>query len=1079
MFCSKYRTLLPLLIVLLVVVLPRTSYAASMPPLLQQMMNEKNPGAARKAYQQLRWSKDPAVVDVLLAGLQQHDPNMREFCSMLLCWRKDPHAVSSLCQLLRQRDLPGRVELLESLHAFSDPRLIDPLLELLKDHDARVRAAALTALAPYNDPRITEAVLGLVNDKELAGNNAIATVLISLDDPRAISPLISIMMSKRGIDYAIRKRLVKYGSQAVEPLLAVLTAPGIANNKRVEILYILGGINDPRIVPALTPYLQEQDDKLRVATLRALSTCGGAGLDAVLALLHGADAPVRCEVVNCLWRTKDPRALDVLLTSMRDTDAGVRRTALDVLRQKRPDDPRVTDAYFAALDDTEATIRTAALDGVTRSGDPRTFTAVLPLLEDPDIGMCEKAAEYLGGTRDPRIIEPLLAAARRPRCPDAVLTAMVMQREPRVVPLLIRKLHPPDDEYFIPNYTISSAADALAYLGDPAFEPLVEALHNPEADIRAGAAFALGECGDPRALAPLHAALRDKAPVVRRWAVLALHLFQDECAVPWLIESLRDNDVTVRKASITALKSFHDPRMIAPLLRLAGDGKSGVQTDAITALHGSTDPRVVAFMLKTMHSRDDHLRIAATLTMATDPRARQSLQALLAAKDPFIRESALEALCELGDPQAISRLAVYLCSKEMKLKEEAYAALLSFHDPRALREIITAGSNGDFHISRDDTDTLVAKVTPQMVPLLQEKIHETFEEDVQQVMITMLGGAGAAGVAPLLDYLQDGDSDVRNAAVSGLGYTHAPGAVKPLLALLQEKDDSLAGAAIKALMELRDPRAVEPLLAIIQAGDHNRLSIYAIEAMEVFKDRRAVEPLLAILTAPDEDPAKNAAIYALGEIGDPRAAPVLLELLAQLPNNSNSLVEALGNIGDQHAADLLLALLQREIGHLDGTPDYALPVKQSPTANQTTSISSTTLIEALGKLRDPRAVPMLVAALQRFDQDTVEKAATALGRIGDPAAADALLAQLRRGPVSTEGADELHITIATALGQLKDDHVRTLLRTAVTDDNWRVREGVARAMGEMAEPWAVAPLRRLLHDPNPHVCAAAAEALKR
>ncbi|MER3501614.1 MAG: PBS lyase [Candidatus Fervidibacterota bacterium] len=96
------------------------------------------------------------------------------------------------------------------------------------------------------------------------------------------------------------------------------------------------------------------------------------------------------------------------------------------------------------------------------------------------------------------------------------------------------------------------AIEALVKIGEPAVEPLIEALRDRDWEVRWAAAYALGKIGKP-AVEPLIEALRDRDGKVRRAAADALGAIGDARAVEPLIEALRDRDWEVREAAVNAL----------------------------------------------------------------------------------------------------------------------------------------------------------------------------------------------------------------------------------------------------------------------------------------------------------------------------------------------------------------------------------------------------------------------------------------------------------------------------------------------------------------------------------------------
>ena len=125
------------------------------------------------------------------------------------------------------------------------------------------------------------------------------------------------------------------------------------------------------------------------------------------------------------------------------------------------------------------------------------------------------------------------------------------------------------------------------------------------------------------------------------------------------------------------------------------------------------------------------------------------------------------------------------------------------------------------------------------------------------------------------------------------------------------------------------------------------------------------------------DPAlRKAAVSALGELRDTNSVPALAALLG---------APASGPAGSPEASGLRLAAIE-SLGHIGG--DAALAALR--TALQAVSLDDRrAAIRALGSLRDPVAVPDLIAGWQ--SADTRAEALTALARFSDLRALDAYL----------------------------------------------------------------------------------------
>jgi HEAT repeat protein len=132
-------------------------------------------------------------------------------------------------------------------------------------------------------------------------------------------------------------------------------------------------------------------------------------------------------------------------------------------------------------------------------------------------------------------------------------------------------------------------------------------------------------------------------------------------------------------------------------------------------------------------------------------------------------------------------------------------------------------------------------------------------------------------------------------------------------------------------------------------------------------------------------------------------------------------------------------------------------------------------VEALGVIRDPRAVDPLVAALRdKKGRDDRRVVVQALGQIGDARATEPLLAALSVG-------DSVSNEIVQALGQIKDaraiEPLARELRNPYNPRPWRT--AAAQTLAQIGDPRAIAPLFAVLQDRDPQVRGAAADALRK
>ncbi|MHC4579379.1 MAG: HEAT repeat domain-containing protein [Planctomycetota bacterium] len=345
-----------------------------------------------------------------------------------------------------------------------------------------------------------------------------------------------------------------------------------------------------------------------------------------------------------------------------------------------------------------------------------------------------------------------------------------------------------------------------------------------------------------------------------------------------------------------------------------------------------------------------------------------------------------------------------------------------------------------------------------------------------------------------------------------------------LVARLQDKNPAARKKAVRELGKLREARAVEPLVAALRDADRG-VRRYAADALGDLKDRRAVEALVATLNDPAGRVRARAA-EALGKIGDRRAVPPLIEKLKDEDGSVRSAAAmALAWLRDPGARDALHAATQDPSAPVRGSAAIALAwlgdltplleALQDPAERVRTRAAG-----ALGRLKNRRAVPALVAALRDRAAAVRRGAGHALVRLRwKPATAEQQAVHLvalqeweEAGALGQAAVEPLFRVLAdeeTRAGAMKalarldwrstatdaqkaaylvaerrwDDAVEVgpaaveALAAALDNKFWNVRQDAARALGRLGDQRAVAPLVKLLSDEYKRARRAAAEAL--
>jgi HEAT repeat protein len=119
--------------------------------------------------------------------------------------------------------------------------------------------------------------------------------------------------------------------------------------------------------------------------------------------------------------------------------------------------------------------------------------------------------------------------------------------------------------------------------------------------------------------------------------------------------------------------------------------------------------------------------------------------------------------------------------------------------------------------------------------------------------------------------------------------------------------------------------------------------------------------------------------------------------------------------------------------------------------------------QALGKISDPRVVPLLTRALKSPDAAVCVAAVDALSKVGSPKSVEAIMAMLRHGNGHVRAA------ALDALGTLRLPEAVDSIARLLKDPLWDVRRAAADVLGRCHEPRVLDPLLAQMSDEDPDV----------
>jgi HEAT repeat protein len=317
---------------------------------------------------------------------------------------------------------------------------------------------------------------------------------------------------------------------------------------------------------------------------------------------------------------------------------------------------------------------------------------------------------------------------------------------------------------------------------------------------------------------------------------------------------------------------------------------------------------------------------------------------------------------------------------------------------------------------------------------------------------------------------------------------------------------SVAGSA--------DPRVTDMLLKhMTDIQFRNR----AADLAKYLKDPNALSRFLELAKSEGDDSTRGAALQACANIGGAGVFEAAQEILRSAKPGgilASSAALALGTLGTVDAARSLVDMLRGAVG----TPHAALYVEALSHVRTPEAIADLgrmandegvdarireQLIAALGRTRDPSAVPDIARAAREGATEEIRAAAyNALGMVGDPAAVVELMnvlygedngkkaaaafalqnvrnkasAPLLNTALDKPLAPEMRAYIVTALGKAGDRQSTEILGKilAATGETDALRATAARSMGELGDHAAAGPLLDALESSAPSPVRSAA-----
>ncbi|MGH0034343.1 MAG: HEAT repeat domain-containing protein [Myxococcota bacterium] len=498
-------------------------------------------------------------------------------------------------------------------------------------------------------------------------------------------------------------------------------------------------------------------------------------------------------------------------------------------------------------------------------------------------------------------------------------------------------------------------------------------------------------------------------------------------------------------------------------------------------------------------------------------REREDILRDLQSPDDEVRRLAVERVGALPSEEALPRLVECLGDLDWRVRKSAVERLVAAPDSgMVLDALIEALADGENPGRRNSAvEALVDIGEPAVVALVDTL--DSPDVDVRKFAVDALAGVGSrSALEALLGTLSDPDPNVRAAAADALGMIGGDESARSLKALAVdgEQDHLVRFSALGALARL-DVAVTAAELA--PALDQSGLRAAAFGVLGRMDDPEAVERLrkgVVCGSRSTREAAMQAMLRILSVVDGERGEQILAELRESArsePSLVPDLVERL------ESADLSVRLVHVQFMGLLECQACAVPILRAGRDEAVREVAHQTLwalgelaeaaldeewggldvelrcdaCAVLGQLSGERGHRRLLAALEEEDAELRGTAARALGRRGRKEAVLPLVHRLEQAARSDdfEAEDEVEAVIDGLVRLAGDpenetaadvlEHITELLSDRYDDAGEPERHAIASVMGQIGRPADAELVSMLLKDPSARVRRAAVDALSR
>jgi len=362
-----------------------------------------------------------ATVPALIRHTTSTDETVRLAMVRTLTRFRSEEVREAFMGLLTDTHAPIREAALAGLASLPLPQDVRPICQLLRDPEKSIRRQASTILAQWQVPQTVAYLFDVLQDPSPEIQQEAVELLSVVGDTSSIKAAVTpqtdtpvlrdTLMRLLDAPHIRIRQLALEGLTSLqvpldfEALCRLLWDPD--RTIRQQAATLLTQFNNPQTLPILIETLQAEAPDVRQGAVAILNTIADVSLlKHLLSALADKEWWVTMRVTDALGRGGGTKIVDAALKLSLETDAGLRRSAIEIL--KLTQDPQVLNFLIEALDAEDSWLQTCAAEVARALGEKRVVPALLRLAQTGSMDMCLVALRTLTSLGDARAIPLLL-----------------------------------------------------------------------------------------------------------------------------------------------------------------------------------------------------------------------------------------------------------------------------------------------------------------------------------------------------------------------------------------------------------------------------------------------------------------------------------------------------------------------------------------------------------------------------------------------------------------------------------------------------------------------------------------------